>query len=97
MKIQKFIDEHTIHSKRPETVRVYREELERFRRFLKVECLRIDQVTPSMIGDFVRDDTHRRTGSRPLSTATINRRLSVLAQYFMWAQGDQIRARRRSK
>lgn len=98
MKIQEFIDELNPNTKRPETLRAYRRELERFHRFLKVEGSRIDQVKPSTIVAYVNylHETHRRAGSRPLSTATINHRLSVLSRYFVWAQGHQ-RARGRCK
>jgi site-specific recombinase XerD len=97
MKIQEFIDELSVRSKSAETLRAYRQDLERFDVFLKLQGLRINQVKRSTIVAYTKylEETHKqfedardRIGAAPLSPATINRRLTVLSEYFIWAQGD---------
>lgn len=90
MKIQEFVNELSIRSKSAETLRAYRQDLERFDRFLKLQGLRINQVKRSTIVDYTKylEETHGRTVSDALAPATINRRLTVLSEYFVWAQGD---------
>ena len=90
MKIQEFIDELSIRSKSAETLRAYRQDLERFDIFLKLRGLRINQVKRSTIVAYIKhlEETHGRIVSTSLSPATINRRLTVLSEYFVWSQGD---------
>jgi len=90
MRIQDFIDELSIRSKSAETLRAYRQDLERFECFLKLMGLRINQVKRSTIVAYIKylEETHGRTVSATLSPATINRRLTVLSEYFVWSQGD---------
>lgn len=90
MKIQGFIDELSIRSKSQETIRAYRQDLERFDDFRKINGLRMNQIKRSTIVAYIKhlEETHGRTVSSSLSPATINRRLTVLSEYFLWAQGD---------
>lgn len=80
MNIDSFLDSLTTQSRSAETQRAYRQDLERFEAFLKMKRLRVTQVKPSVITEFLKD--MEVTAGRPLSAATTSRRLSVLSAYY---------------
>lgn len=86
MKTKAFLASLTAQSGSAETQRAYRQDLERFEAFLKKKGLRVTQVKRSTITDFLKD--MEEEAGRPLSAATVSRRLSVLSAYYEFLRGD---------
>jgi site-specific recombinase XerD len=84
MKIESFIESLSTQTGSAETLRAYRQDLIRFDAFLKHKGLRVNQVKPSTITEFVKylDTGKGRTKNGALSPATIARRLSVISAYY---------------
>lgn len=62
-----------------ETLRAYRQDLEKYQDFLRSRGLRVSQVKPITITDFIDHLNSKR--STPLSPATVVRRLAVLKSF----------------
>jgi site-specific recombinase XerD len=90
MKIDSFIESLSSQTKSTETLRAYRQDLNRFQAFLKEKGLRTNQVKQSTIADYIRhlEDTKGRTVSDGLAPATIARQLTVISAYYEWLRGD---------
>lgn len=93
MQINEFIDYLQTQTQSRETIRAYRQDLERFGAFLEEKGLRATQVKPSTIMEFTmslsRD--HGRTATGTVSPATIARRLAVISRYYEWLQENSDR------
>jgi site-specific recombinase XerD len=90
MKIDEFMLELGSRTNSKETMRAYRQDLERFERFLKSEGIRINQVKRSTMVKYLAylEALRGRTTSERLSPATKNRRLTIVSEYFDWLQRD---------
>jgi site-specific recombinase XerD len=86
MKTKAFLTSLTTQAGSAETQRAYRQDLERFEAFLKKKGLRVTQVKPSVITEFLKH--LEEEAGRPLSPATVSRRLSVLSAYYDFLGGN---------
>jgi site-specific recombinase XerD len=71
----------------PNTIKAYRSDLTFFSAFLRSRCLRLTQVTPSIIGAYVEELKARpnpRFDRIGLSEASINRRVAAVSGFFDW-------------
>jgi site-specific recombinase XerD len=86
MKIDEFIDSLENQTSSQATLRAYRQDLRRFEAFLKGKGLRVNQVKPSTINEFVSHlrETQGRTKGSSLAQSSIARRLAVLSRYYEW-------------
>lgn len=73
-----------------ETLRAYRQDLERFEDFLKQKGLRVTQVKPSTVADFTQylSEHKGRTPGDALAPATIARRLAVISSYYEYLRSN---------
>lgn len=80
MRIEAYLKNLSTQTTSLETLRAYRQDLEKYEAFLRSKGLRVTQAKPSTITAFINHltDTH---GSA-LAPATISRRLSVLSAYY---------------
>ncbi|SEG46865.1 integrase/recombinase XerC/integrase/recombinase XerD [Bryocella elongata] len=80
----------SVRTRSVETLRAYRQDLQRFQLFLHTNNLSIDQVRPSTIESYVAhlNTESQRLRGQALSPATIVRRLAVVSDYFDWTQQD---------
>ena len=76
--------------KDPIAARRYGQDLERFKAFLVEKGLRVDEVKPSTITEYIAylELNKGRTFGTTLSPATVGRRLAVVSSYFEWLEGD---------
>lgn len=84
MKIQAFIE--SLDTPSTETRRAYTQDIERFAAFLSEKGLRVNQVKPSTVNEYVkylRENQGRVVGDT-LAPATIGRRLAVCSEYYKW-------------
>ena len=90
MQIQQYLEALGTQTRSSETLRAYRQDLERFDVFLKEKCIRVDQVKSSTITEYLHylATNKGRTVSATLAPATIVRRLAVLSSYFEWLHQD---------
>ena len=90
MQIQQYLEALGTQTRSTETLRAYRQDLERFEGFLSQKDLRVDQVKPSTITDYLTylATNKGRTVSTTLAPSTIARRLAVVSSYFEWLQRD---------
>ncbi len=63
-----------------ETLRAYRQDLQRYETFLRLKGMRVTQAKSSTIDDFLKYLNQDRTGA--LAPATVARRLAVLSSYY---------------
>jgi integrase/recombinase XerC len=86
MDIKGFLESLSTQTRSAETLRAYRQDLERFDRFLKENELGIEQVKSTTITEFLTylDKNKGRTTATELAPSTTTRRLSVLSSYFEW-------------
>jgi site-specific recombinase XerD len=86
MKISEFIESLSTQTQSKNTLRAYRQDLERFAAFLRGKGLRVSQVKPSTITEYLSYlGEHRgRTAGDTLSPATTCRRLAVISRYYEW-------------
>lgn len=73
-----------------ETLRAYRQTLERFEGFLREKHLRVTQVKPSTITEFISNlRQHKgRTVGDSIAPATVGRHLAVLSSFFAFLRQD---------
>jgi len=67
-----------------ETLRAYRQDLEKYQEFLRSRGLRVTQVRPTTITDFINHLNSNR--STPLAPASVSRRLAVLKSFHDYIQ-----------
>jgi site-specific recombinase XerD len=86
MKIDAFIEALEAQTQSKETLRAYRQDLERFEAFLSKKGLRSNQVKPQILSEYISylRSNHGRIIGVALSPATIDRRLSVVKRYYDW-------------
>ena len=96
MKIQAFMDALRVQTQSKETLRAYRQDIQRFEAFLIEKGLRANQVNPATIVDYIghMNEHQGRTAGNTLSAATISRRLAVVSRYYEWLVEDSGRAAR---
>jgi site-specific recombinase XerD len=90
MKIESFLESLSTKTVSAETLRAYRQDLSRFQAFLKERGLRVNQVKPSTVIEFVKylGTSKGRTRNGNLSPATVARRLSVVSAYYEFLRGE---------
>jgi site-specific recombinase XerD len=90
MQIQQYLEALGTQTRSTETMRAYRQDLERFEGFLSEKDLRVDEVKPSTITEYLTylATNKGRTVSTTLSPSTIARRLAVVSSYYEWLQRD---------
>ncbi|MGA1984038.1 MAG: tyrosine-type recombinase/integrase [Acidobacteriaceae bacterium] len=88
MHIQQYLEDLGTETESTETLRAYRQDLERFDGFLREKNLRVDEVKPSDIKEYQAylATNKGRTVSTTLSPSTIARRLAVVSSYYDWCQ-----------
>lgn len=86
MKTKEFIESLGTQTRSSETLRAYRQDIERFAAFLAAKRIRANQVKPSTIYEYVSYlcENQGRTSGDTLSPATIGRRLAVVSTYYDW-------------
>jgi len=80
MKIRTFLDYLATQTGSVETLRAYRQDLEKYESFLRMKGLRVTQAKPSTITDFINHLSENRAAA--LAPATVSRRLAVLSAYY---------------
>jgi site-specific recombinase XerC len=80
MNIEGFLISLNTQTDSVETHRAYRQDLERFERFLVLKGLRVTQVKPSTIAEYNQHLLDER--GRSFAPATVARRLAVLSSFF---------------
>jgi site-specific recombinase XerC len=80
MRIEAYLRNLSTQTTSPETLRAYRQDLEKYQAFLRSKGLRVTQAKPSTITEFINHLTETHGGA--LAPATISRRLSVLSAYY---------------
>jgi site-specific recombinase XerD len=80
MNIQGFLANLATQTSSKETLRAYRQDLEKYEEFLRLKGLRVTQAKPSTISEFINQLNGKNGGT--LSPASISRRLSVLSAYY---------------
>ncbi len=90
MQIQQYLAALGTQTKSTETLRAYRQDLQRFDDFLKGRGIAVREVKPSTIVEYLvhLETIKGRTVASHLSPATISRRLTVVSEYFRWLQRD---------
>ncbi|MGA7459197.1 MAG: tyrosine-type recombinase/integrase [Candidatus Korobacteraceae bacterium] len=90
MKIDEFINDFSVRTQSKETLRAYRQDLQRFESYLNSKHLRVTQVTTSVISDYVRHlrETAGRTKDGQLAPASITRRLAALSRYYEYLRQE---------
>lgn len=78
------MDSLATRTRSTETLRAYRQDLQRFEAFLKQKSLRVTQAKPSTIAEFIKEmsENHGRTVAGALAPATVARRLAVLSAFY---------------
>ena len=86
MRTDAFIESLQTQTQSKETLRAYRQAVERFGVFLKEKGLRVNQAKPSTIDEYVRHlrENRGRTVGTELSPATVARHLAVLHSFYEW-------------
>ncbi len=63
-----------------ETLRAYRQDLEKFEAFLRTKGMRVTQVKPSTVNEYIQHLADQR--GQALAPATVARRLAVLSSFY---------------
>jgi site-specific recombinase XerD len=86
MTIEPFLNHLSVNRKlSPETIKAYRADLVRFATFLTERGLRINQVTPTTMAEYIlhmQQAENPRFGRTGLSGVTINRRITAVRRYY---------------
>jgi site-specific recombinase XerD len=80
MNIKSFLQYLATQTTSPETLRAYRQDLEKYETFLRAKGLRVNQAKPSTVTDFINDLTENHAGAH--APATVSRRLAVLSAFY---------------
>jgi integrase/recombinase XerC len=90
VQVDQFMQSLAMQTRSRETLRAYRQDLQRFRDYLTGIGLEIEDVRPSTITAYIGHLEAQKmtaTGSG-LAPATVTRRLAVITQYFDWLQRE---------
>ena len=86
MKIEAFLNNLASQTSSKETLRAYRQDLEKYEAFLRVKGLRVTQSKPSTVTEFINHLVDHHGGA--LAPATVSRRLSVLSAYYEFLRNN---------
>jgi site-specific recombinase XerD len=86
MKIQAFLRNLATQTTSVETLRAYRQDLEKYESFLRSKGLRVTQAKPSTITDFINHLNESHAGT--LAPATVSRRLAVLSAFYQYLRDN---------
>jgi site-specific recombinase XerC len=86
MRIEAYLKNLSTQTTSRETLRAYRQDLEKYEAFLRSKGLRVTQAKPSTITEFINHLTGTHGGT--LAPATISRRLSVLSAYYEFLRNN---------
>jgi site-specific recombinase XerD len=86
MKIEAFLNNLASQTSSKETLRAYRQDLEKYEAFLRVKGLRVTQAKPSTVTEFINHLADNHGGA--LAPATVSRRLSVLSAYYEFLRNN---------
>jgi site-specific recombinase XerD len=86
MNIQGFLTNLATQTSSTETLRAYRQDLEKYEEFLRLKGLRVTQAKPSTISEFINHLNNKNGGA--LAPASISRRLSVLSAFYEFLRGN---------
>src|SRR5581483_4291115 len=94
MEIDSFMEHLKTRTQSPETLRAYRQDLQKFEEFLRGRGLRVNQATVQTIDQFIAhlSEQPTRKNGEVLAPASVTRRLSVLSAYY-----EYLRARSNGK
>ena len=92
MMIEPFLNHLSVNRKlSPETIKAYRADLTGFGAFLTERGLRINQVTPATIAEYIlsmKQQDNPRFGRTGLSDVTINRRITAVRRYYEYLRAN---------
>jgi site-specific recombinase XerD len=80
MRIKAYLKNLASQTSSIETLRAYRQDLEKYEEFLRAKGLRVTQAKPSTIREFINHLADKNGGA--LAPASVSRRLSVLSAYY---------------
>jgi site-specific recombinase XerD len=80
MNIEAFLNNLSSQTASKETLRAYRQDLEKYEAFLRAKGLRVTQAKPNTITGFINYLAEESGGA--LAPATVSRRLSVLSAFY---------------
>jgi site-specific recombinase XerD len=86
MNIKGFLKNLATQTSSIETLRAYRQDLQRYEAFLRMKGLRATQAKSTTITDFIAHLT--ASHGSPLAPATVARRLAVLSEYYQFLGND---------
>jgi site-specific recombinase XerD len=86
MNIQGFLTNMATQTSSKETLRAYRQDLEKYEAFLRTKGLRVTQAKPSTVTEFIGHLADAR--GHALAPATVSRRLSVLSEYYEFLRNN---------
>lgn len=82
MKIKAFLQYLSTQTSSEQTLRAYRQDLEKYQAFLRGKGLRVNQAKPSTISEFINHLAESHGGEH--APATVSRRLAVLAAFYQY-------------
>ena len=80
MRIKAYLKNLASQTSSIETLRAYRQDLEKYEDFLRSKGLRVTQAKPSTVREFINHLADKNGGA--LAPASVSRRLSVLSAYY---------------
>jgi integrase/recombinase XerC len=86
MNIDGFLTNLASQTSSPETLRAYRQDLEKYEAFLRLKGLRVTQAKPSTITEFINHLNDKHGGA--LAPASVSRRLSVLSAFYEFLRNN---------
>jgi site-specific recombinase XerD len=86
MNINGFLTNLATQTSSTETLRAYRQDLEKYEAFLRLKGLRVTQAKPSTISEFI-NHLNDKNGSA-LAPASVSRRLSVLSAFYEFLRNN---------
>lgn len=90
MLIDQYMQSLNTRTRSQETLRAYRQDLERFEAFLVVSQMGLTNIRLSTITAYIAYLNAKRieTSGSGLAPATVGRRLAVVSEYYEWLQAD---------
>jgi len=90
MDIQGFMNDLALDTQSRETLRAYRQTLEKYEAFLRSRRLRVTQAKPSTIREFLQHmaENHGRLRGDQPSKATVAQRLAILSSFYEYLGRD---------
>src|ERR1039458_3874796 len=86
MKIEAYLKNLASQTSSIETLRAYRQDLEKYEEFIRTKGLRVTQAKPSTITEFINHLAGKNGGA--FAPATVSRRLSVLSAYYEFLRNN---------